>query len=94
MLEGARSGRVLLLPCHAPASRGTPLASAFRRFLLLPMVAAAALGVVVLGFWPGSDSPNFHGHAAGHWIMAIPVLFVGLVLARLPEAHTTARRIA
>lgn len=55
---------------------------------------AAALGLLVAGFWLGSESPNFHEHAAGHWIMAIPVLFVALVIVRLPEARTMPRRMA
>jgi hypothetical protein len=64
-----------------------------RRILLVPVVAAVAVTLVVLGFGLGTDSANFHGHAAGHWIMAIPAVFVALVLARLPEARTTPRRI-
>ncbi len=59
-----------------------------------PHPSRGRLGLVVVGFWLVSDSASFHGHAAGHWIMAIPVLFVGLLIVRLPEAHTMARRIA
>ncbi|HEV3472833.1 MAG TPA: hypothetical protein VG408_06455 [Actinomycetota bacterium] len=75
-----------------PAGRGG-VGAAFKRFLLLPVLAAAALGLFVIVFGLASDSPNFHGHAAGHWTMAIPVVFVALVVSRLPEARTTPRRI-
>ena len=62
--------------------------------LLVPAVAAGALGLFVAIFWLVSDSPNFHGHALVHWAMAIPVVFGALVIVRLPEAHTRPRRIA
>ncbi len=65
-----------------------------KRLFLLPVGAAAALGLFVIGFGLVSDSRNFHGHAAGHWIMAIPVLFAALAFVRLPEARTAPRRIA
>ena len=67
---------------------------AFRRFFLLPMVASSAVGLLVIGFSLWSESPNFHGHAAGHWLMAVPVLFFALVFVRLPEARTAPRRMA
>ena len=73
---------------------GRDIGGAFRRLLRIPLAAAATLGALVVGFSLLSDSPNFHGHAAGHWTMAIPVLFVALVIVRLPEARTTPRRIA
>lgn len=57
-------------------------------------MASLGLGLLVVGFTLWSDSPNFHGHAAGHWLMAISVLFVALMFIRLPEAPTAPRRMA
>ena len=64
------------------------------RMLLVPVVAAGALGLFVGIFWLASDSPDFHGHALFHWAVAIPVVLGALAIVRLPEARTRPRRIA
>jgi hypothetical protein len=73
---------------------GSDIHRRLRRLLLPALLAAGALGILVLGFSLLSESPNFHGHAAAHWVMAIPVLFLALVVVRLPEARTVPRRMA
>lgn len=81
-------------PNGVPATERPGIGAILRRLLLVPTLAAVALGLLVAIFWQVSASPNFHGHAAGHWVMAVPALFLALVFVRLPEAHTAPRRMA
>lgn len=74
---------------------GRPGISALlRRLLLVPTLATLALALFVGVFWLVSDSPNFRGHALGHWLIAVPTLFLALMFVRLPEARTAPRRMA
>ena len=83
-----------LAPEGRPQHRTTEAWSIARRLLLIPTAVATAGAMLIAGFAVLSNSENFDGHAIAHWGIAVPTLFVGLLLARLPEARTPARRIA
>lgn len=65
-----------------------------KQLLAVPALTAISLASLVGALWLVTDSPTFRGHAAGHWAMAVPVVFVALAIFRLPNARTRPRRIA